>query len=338
MSHTTGSDHTLDDLLGAFALDALDADEAAAVERYLEDHPEAAAEAARLRSAAAWIGASEALAPPAGLRDDLLATARARVATAVDGPLAAYLGEAERFEALVATLSGDDMLDRPTANGLCVRELVIHLAAMESLLAHTLGEPTEPVIEETDIERRTELFVERFRSRPLDDARACLHRSVEAVRRWAEHDENADADVACFGLLFTRDNLLVTRAFETWTHADDIRRALARPAAPPEPAVLHRMADLSVSVLPIALEVTGRAHRGKSARVVLTGPGGGSWLLALGRGEPAEPPDAVMTVDTIDWCLVVAERIAPEELRYEFEGDQELVRDLAASASAFTKL
>ena len=76
-------DTMLDELLGAYALDAVGADEAVAVEAYLERAPHAAQELARLRNAAAWIGATEALTPPPELHDTVLEAARSRRATAL---------------------------------------------------------------------------------------------------------------------------------------------------------------------------------------------------------------------------------------------------------------
>jgi uncharacterized protein (TIGR03083 family) len=331
-------DAMLDELLGAYALDAVDAEEAVAVEEYLERAPTAAHEVARLRNAASWIGATEALAPPPDLHDTVLKAARARRSVGRDDDpfLAAYLSEARRLDALLDTLD-DDAVDRPTFNGLTVRELVIHLAAMESAVASTIGRPTAPEVVEADIERRTAELIERFRDRPLDDARALWRASVDAVREWAVVERSA-ADVALFGLTFSRDSLLVTRAFETWTHADDIRRALGRPEQPPPGEVVERMADLSVTTMPAALEVAGRAHPGKTARIVLTGDGGGDWLIPLGFAEVGETPDVIVTADVIAWCRCVSERVAPDALPRRVEGDPALADDLAAASSAFATL
>jgi anti-sigma factor RsiW len=74
----SADDTMLDDLLGAYALDAVEPSEAAAVEAYLERAPGAADEVARLRNAAAWIGATEALTPPPELHGTVLEAARAR--------------------------------------------------------------------------------------------------------------------------------------------------------------------------------------------------------------------------------------------------------------------
>jgi uncharacterized protein (TIGR03083 family) len=331
-------DTMLDELLGAYALDAVDAGEAVAVEEYLERAPHAAHEVARLRNAAAWIGATEALTPPPELHDTVLEAARSRRSVGNDDDpfLGAYLSETGRFDAILDTMD-DRALDRPTFNGLTVRELVIHLAAMESAVASTVGLPTAPDVTETDIERRTAQLVERFRDRPLGDARALWRASVDAVCQWALA-ESAAGDVPLFGLTFSRDSLLVTRAFETWTHADDIRRALGRPEEPPPAEVVARMADLSITTMPAALEIAGRAHPGKTARIVLTGDGGGDWLIPLGFGETGETPDLVFTADVVDWCRCVSERMVPDALPREVEGDSALADDLAAAASAFATL
>jgi uncharacterized protein (TIGR03083 family) len=334
-------DAMLDELLGAYALDAVEPDEAAAVEAYLERSPGAADEVARLRKAAAWIGASEALAPPPALHDTVLGAARSRRQAQQDGAgddpfLAVYLSEAGRFDAVLDEVPADAWHVR-TYNGLTVRELVTHLASMESTVASAIGRPTVPDVSELDIQRRTAIFLDRFRDRPLADVRAVWRSSVEAIRAWFA-GAPADAAVAVFGLTLGRDSLLVARAFETWTHADDIRRAVGRDLEPPAAPTLQRMAHLSVTSMPAALEIGGRAHPDKTGRVVLTGAGGGDWLIPLGFGEVGETEDVVLTADIVDWCRVASERMAPEDLPRTVEGDPALADDLAVAASAFATL
>src|SRR5919201_5991044 len=152
-------DASLDELLGAYALDAVEPDEAAAVEAYLDRSPAAADEVARLRKAAAWIGATEALAPPPALHDTVLDAARTRRSAQHDAGgddpfLAVYLGETGRFDEQFDDVP-DDAWELSTFNGLTVRELVTHLASMESTVASAIGSPTVPDVTELDIERRT---------------------------------------------------------------------------------------------------------------------------------------------------------------------------------------
>jgi hypothetical protein len=144
--------------------------------------------------------------------------------------------------------------------------------------------------------------------------------------------------VHVFGLPFPRESILVSRSFETWTHADDIRRALNRALSPPSPDVLHPMAHLSVTTMPASLEMVERAHRGKTAQVVLTGDGGGDWLIPLGFSETTESPDVVLTTDVVAWCRVASERMAPGALPREVTGDPALADDLAVASSAFATL
>jgi uncharacterized protein (TIGR03083 family) len=333
----TTDDTTLDELLGAYALDALEPAEAAAVEEYVERAPSAAGELARLRNAAAAIGATEAFAPPPELLYNVLSAARTRRPAHTDDPFqAVYLSETARYDALLDAVPAD-ALDVLTANGLTVQELVIHLAAMESAVAAAIGHATVPDLTEDDIERRTAVFVARFRGRPLRDVRALWRVSVNALALWSE-DAAPGKRVHVFGLPFPREAMLVTRALETWTHADDIRRALGLELSPPEPEVLHRMADLSVTTMPASLEVAERAHRGKTARVVLTGPGGGDWLIPLGFSETSDVPDVVLTADVVGWCRVASERLAPAALARHVEGDPALADDLVAASSAFATL
>src|SRR5437764_3638447 len=194
----------LDELLGAYALDAVDADEAVAVEEYLARAPHAAHEAARLRNAAAWIGATEALTPPPELHDTVLDAARARRPTtlgrsAPDDPfLAVYLSVTSRFDALLDDVT-DETLDVRTFNGLTVRELVIHLASMESTVAQVIGRPTVPDVTELDIQRRTATFIERFRDRPLADVREVWRAAVDAIRQWFV-GEPPETSVHVFGI------------------------------------------------------------------------------------------------------------------------------------------
>jgi uncharacterized protein (TIGR03083 family) len=333
----TTDDTTLDELLGAYALDAVDTAEAAAVEEYIERAPSAASELARLRNAAAAIGATEAFAPPPELFHSVLSAARTRRPAHTDDPfLAVYLSETARYDALLDTVP-PEALDVLTFNGLTVQELVIHLAAMESAVAAAIGRPTVHDVTEDDIERRTAAFVARFRGRSLRDVRALWRVSVNALALWSE-DAPPGKRVHVFGLPFPREAMLVTRSLETWTHADDIRRALGLELSPPEPEVLHRMANLSVTTMPASLEVVQRAHRGKTARVVLTGTGGGDWLIPLGFSETSEEPDVVLTTDVVGWCRVASERLAPQALERHVEGDPALADDLLAASSAFATL
>jgi hypothetical protein len=128
------------------------------------------------------------------------------------------------------------------------------------------------------------------------------------------------------------------RAFETWVHTDDLHRAAGVPGSPPEVRHLELMSALASRVLPLALAVAGRARDGKTARLVLTGDGGGDWLVPMGAGGGTAEPDVTVTADVIDWCRLVGDRITPDQARVDVDGDEALGRDLVAAAPALATL
>jgi anti-sigma factor RsiW len=119
--------------LGAFALGALEPEEAEEVEAHLETCPACRAEAERLVRAAAWLGTAQEAPPPERLRDAVLAAARAPAAAPGAPPVrdeqaAAALTEATaELDELLAGLTGEQWR-RPVLHGWDVTELLQHLA------------------------------------------------------------------------------------------------------------------------------------------------------------------------------------------------------------------
>ncbi len=334
------SDDALRELLAAYALNACEPNEVAQVERYLARDPEAAAEVAQLSTAAAWIGATEALTPPAELRASVLAAARAhhRGPAPDDDLTRLYRTETDRFETLIPTLESDD-LAAMTANGLSVRDLVIHLAAMESMISAGLGAPVSNLDAGTDVDQRTAMFIEAYALRPIEDVLVLWREAIARITEWAATGATT-GPLPWLGIEVGRDTVLISRAFETWIHADDIRRATGRQLEPPSPAHLHCMADFSMRSLPTWLDVSGRSHPGCTARVVLTGAGGGSWLVPLAPRESAggEPVDVVLEVDIVEWCHRIGERVTTDAIAVRVAGDDALATDILEAASALATL
>jgi uncharacterized protein (TIGR03083 family) len=335
------SDAELRELLAAYALHATLPGEAPQLERYLARNPDADAEIARLSTAAAWIGATEALTPPPALRQSVLSAARARPRGAGTGTgelLGLYGTMTGRFDELLDTLAPGD-LEASTANGLSARDLVIHLAAMETMVAEGLGVPVGAPDGGTNVDSRTAAFVDRFDGVPVDEVRALWRDAVAGVTGWATTGADTGL-VPWLGIDVSRDSLLISRAFETWIHSDDIRRAIGRPLEPPPPSHLHRMADFSMRNLPAWLAVAGCAHPGRTARFVLTGEGGGSWLVPLAPEATAveDAVDVILEVDVVDWCHRVGERVSPEVIPVRVAGDAALAADILDAASVLATL
>ena len=323
------------ELLGAYALDACEPEELPEIDAALAQDPELRRNADQLRAAAARLGTDAAIEPPAGLRARVLGAARHRRAREPVLDLYATLTDTllDVIDALPAV-----MLSATTANGLSVRDLVVHCGAQESLLAQLHGNPTIPELTVTDIDARTRELIAHFAAESLDDVVAFLRRTIDVNRNWAANPLNRDTLVPWLGAELSRHDALVIRAFESWIHADDLRRARGLPTVAPSPAHLALMSDLSGRTTGFGLLMTGRSRPGRTARLVLTGEGGGEWLVAMGGGEPNAVPDVTVTAHVVDWCRRVGERIAPDALTCRIDGDHALAADLIEAASAFATL
>jgi hypothetical protein len=134
---------------------------------------------------------------------------------------------------------------------------------------------------------------------------------------------------------------LTVRSFETWTHADDIRRALGRPTLPPPAPSLATMGRMAVGWSNLMLLLAGHDHTGRSVVVHLTGEGGGSHHVDLGfesRDLTLVDPDAEITLDIVEYCMAIGDRFPQGPLAYEATGDLDLAHDLVSSLTALATL
>jgi uncharacterized protein (TIGR03083 family) len=329
------TDAEVEELLGAYALDACEPGEVELVEATLARRPDLAREAEMLTRVAAWLGAAQGMEAPVSLRADVLARARAGGRAAVDPAVDLYVSESDRFADAVAALA-PGALDATTANGLTARELVVHVAAQESLLAQLVGTPVTDAFDATDIELRTEQAIAALRTRPLDDALRVWRDAVDANRRWAIEERTDGAEWR--GVVLSRHDAIVVRAFETWVHGNDLRRVGGLGDRAPEPRHLALMTDLAGRSLGLSLAMADRLRPGRTARLVLTGPGGGEWLVGMGGDAPGARVDVTVTTDAVAWCRLVGDRLRPADARCAVAGDRHLAADLMAAAPALATL
>jgi uncharacterized protein (TIGR03083 family) len=320
------------DLVGAYALDACEPEEATAIDAYIAANADAAAEAERLRDAAAWLGAAGALNPPASLRDRLLAVATERV----EGlpPVEALRRETERFVTLLDSLEEQD-LDAVTFNGLTVRELVAHVAIIDEAFVAGAGDESNNVVVAADlVEALTAAELAKVADWSFEQICA---RFYTARRALVELDDLLTPEDRVGG--YALGSALVIRAFETWTHHDDIAAATGAAVAEIEGPVLRTMSELAIQTLPVAMAAKGYAYPGSTARIVMTGPGGGDWTIAVTPHEAVAPvPHVVLRVPAIEFCRRFADRLAVDEVPVEIDGNAELARALVDSAPAFAGL
>ena len=327
------------ELLGAYALDACTPDETAAIEAVLAEQPDLADEAMRLRRAASWIGATETLVPPASLRDRVL---RVRAVSACAAP-------GRRPARHVPLVVGDHgvgdrelpeaALDDTTTNGLSAHDLVVHMAAQESLLAQEAGTPVLPDLDETDIDARTAALLPSFNDRSVAAAAELWQQAVATNRDWAL--DNVGGNVTWRGLPMIarrRDRDPCVR------DVDPHRRPPPRRRLGPRAARAGRaVGDVGARVAHPADCVVAprlRAPRPRPRASCSPAPvaATGSSPLGAERHTDEAAPDVTLTADVVDWCRLVGDRVAPDELRYEFDGDGGLARDLVAAAPALATL
>jgi uncharacterized protein (TIGR03083 family) len=139
-----------------------------------------------------------------------------------------------------------------------------------------------------------------------------------------------------FHMLDTRvSTALAVRVFEVWTHTEDLCRALRREPLPLDAERLHLMTTTAVRAIPLGM-LLARIDAGSStARLVLTGPGGGTWNQPLQLGDEAGEPSVTIVADALEFCRLAAQRIAPASLDVEVDGPMDLGIAVLRGASVF---
>ena len=333
----------LSEIMAAMAVDALDDEESGAAEALLAAHPERAEELDGMRQAAAWLGAEAAQPAPAGLGGRVFDAALARRAggrhlavhaAGVPEPVDALAGEAADLAALLATLTPAQW-SAPTRTGLSVHELMAHLLAVEDYTGFLLGLWPVAIDPATVLQHvvMTRPTIDDWQGRPSAELATTWRERVDTVI--AGFRGTAAAQRYQFHYLdLSVRSLIVLRSFELWVHGDDILDAVGRPPSLGDPGRIHRMAELAVRGLPLALAFSGTSVDGTTARIVLTGPGGGAWNQALGS-HPAGDPTVNLVADVHDFCRLVSHRLSPDQLDVDISGDVELGRAVLVAAQVF---
>jgi hypothetical protein len=87
------------------------------------------------------------------------------------------------------------------------------------------------------------------------------------------------------------------------------------------------------------LAAKGYEYPGRTARVVLTGPGGGDWTIACSGSETVGTvPDVVLRAPVEEFCRRFADRLVVDAVPFEADGDADLGRALVDAAPAFAGL
>ncbi|MGW7517960.1 maleylpyruvate isomerase family mycothiol-dependent enzyme [Streptomyces sp. NPDC054796] len=308
-------------LWGAWLLNACSAEEAAEVEAHLRHCARCAADVRAAHRAVAALAEADSTgdgpwpAPPPALWDGVTGSAYRRRPPAPRGlPEFArpYAAQFATLDALLSELGADDWRAE-AAPGWSAAQVVAHLAATDSLLAHRLGAPpvlpdglvdpgdpddpgggpggpaTEPEGSVRTPSGRGDAVALRTaaytawaeRQRP-EDVHEAWRAQAEALRsalaRVGEEQGQRRVALGRAPKVPVADQAL-GRAFETWVHTADIAGRSGFRLPPPAARHLAPIADLGVRLLPPAMRVCGTPLGTRVLRLELTGRGGGVWLV-----------------------------------------------------------
>jgi uncharacterized protein (TIGR03083 family) len=272
---------------------------------------------------------------PAALRERVLQEslrARARghtvPAPAQISPVEAFGRAADAFYGLLCVLTPADWA-RPALRDLDVQGLVGHLIGVEADMHRCLA--GDVTVAEASHVGSTQHAAVREAGRAPEVTRAEWRRAVDRTLALVRAAGDLDVAAAVHGMRLPLRALLVVRAFELWVHDNDIRSAAGLPPSVPDPATLRLMTDLAAGLLAGAATRAGFGAPA-SLHLVLTGPGGGTWDLALGEGHAA--PEAITIVtDAVGFCRLVANRITPAELGPHIAGHRDSAAAVLAAAA-----
>lgn len=249
--------------------------------------------------------------------------------------------ETDHLVALLRSLDesdGDIPTDLP---GWTVRDIVAHLAHLESVLTGA-PQPTADDAEvdaaahvRSDMGRYCEAGVLARRGRSIQELLGELVASVDQRYGYLlEHpidDETSLSDGFGAMLGWSWETLLRNRIVDVWVHGQDIRRAVGRPGNLDCRAAWF-VADLMSGTLPAVWAGRVKAPAGASLVLETTGdPGRVVGVLVADDGharlvEPPEDPTVCLRLTGEDWILLATGRRAADDVEAEVVGDAELGR------------
>ena len=248
-------------------------------------------------------------------------------------PVEAYRRTMVSFDAVLSELT-DDEWRRHALRDLDIQGLVGHLIGVERQLHAALGIAPDVTVGADHVSATQADAVAQAGRPPADTHADWLELTAETIAHVTNLDpEGRERLITQDGFTIPVERMLVIRSFETWTHEEDIRRATGRPLAAPDSSCLRLMTEVAVSALPRGLASIDRPQLGRTARIVLTGPGGGTWQTSLDRGDPG-PTDVRIIADAVSFCRLVANRMDPAAVGAHVTGDEALGANLLAGARA----
>ena len=287
-----------------------------------------------------------AVAPPSALGDAVVESAtalrpRGQAIESLGGghpadPVTAFVQTMDEFTSVLSEADGWAVVEPYRWS---TTQLVAHLLEVDLYFGRQLGlweHEIDPALEDDHL-GLTEAAV-----------RAAVRADfAETVAKWLEVSASLRTHITSlddeqlrrrikFHMLEARiSSLLVVRVFEVWTHIEDLSRSLRRDPPPLDAARLHLMTRTAVRAIPLGMLLGSIDGGDRTARIVLTGRGGGVWNQALQVGAEAGEPSVTIVADALEFCRLAAQRIPPADLVAEIDGPMDLALTVLRGASVF---
>lgn len=281
----------------------------------------------------AALAEADAVAPPAAGRERLLRVAAAAPPPLAEPvtPVALYASRVAAMRELLHDLPADGWHQQAAPYEWTVHGLVAHLLVIERYTASVLGLGPAPLGPGDD---HLALGADEIATELTDEPTATAARWSAVAQVIVDHVQSdafrPTAPASLHGWPFNGASALVARAFELWTHCDDIERAVGSGRSATPAGELRAMSMFSVNTLPFTIGLASPEVTMAPARVVLTGDGGGTFDIG-GDGERR----ALVVADVVDYCRMVARRIEPETLDVSIDGDDRLALGLLRAGQVF---
>jgi uncharacterized protein (TIGR03083 family) len=277
---------------------------------------------------------------PAGLRDRVLTTSRRVRPPGLsfpevdeDSPAEAFAHAADPFERTLGALTPAGWR-APVLRDLDVQGLVGHLTGVERDVQRSIA--GDPEVGQADHVRSTQPVALEQAGRTPEATTAQWREAVDRTLSLAAASD-LDAMVAIHGVSLRLRDLLVARTFELWTHENDIRAAAGLPPSVPAASTLRPMTRLATALLPFGAAVTA-LREPINVHLVLTGPGGGTWDVAVGDAAVhlagGESSSVSIVADVVAFCRLFANRISPADLDVHVTGNERQATSVLAAAAA----
>lgn len=241
---------------------------------------------------------------------------------------------AEAIIALAAELDDADWAGQTDCTEWTVKDVVAHLAHLESELCHTEQNTYEGSGAADVASSYTAAGVAARRERTPAELVAELASAVELrASRLADlpDDPAAPAPVTPGGVAWSWDTLLRNRSVDMWVHEQDIRRATGRPGGLDSTGAHVAVMTFSFA-MPYVLGKKVKPPALSTVRWNVTGETPLELVVRVGEDgrasaiETLDEPSATLTMSTEAFTVLTAGRRTPDQLEITVEGDEELAR------------